>query len=186
MAEDLTAEDRPTDEHSQMGIYTAGDRPYLGDPKVVAKILRDMVDAMFEEIGASFNPDDPEDSEDFYSPDNRAAAVEGAIEDAVGVLTGEDDDYAPMGKWNTGDGLGNWIRGHMNGVPDGDTAEAVRYALAHLALHFMDGAKAISCGRETAEAVGPKLQRMMQNWTALMLGIPSGLTEEPTVQAPKA
>jgi hypothetical protein len=78
------------------------------------------------------------------------------------------------------------IRGHMNGVPDGDTAEAVRYALAHLTLHFMDGAKAISSGRETAESVGPKLQRMMRNWTTLMLGIPSSLTEEPTVQAPRA
>jgi hypothetical protein len=164
-----------------MGVFTAGNKPYLGDPRVVYGVLRDMIDAVLEE--PEYHADD---LVEFDAPEDHAAAIESTIEDAVGILTGEDADYAPMGKWNTGEGLGNWIRGHMNGVPDGDTAEAVRYALAHLVLHFMDGAKVISSGRETAEAVGPKLQRMMQNWTALMLGIPPGLTEEPTVQAPKA
>src|SRR5271167_2425479 len=105
MAEDLKPENKPTDQHSQMGVYDAGGRPYLGDPKVVRGVLGDLIEVVHG------NPEEGD--------------IEGAIDDAVEILTGQDDDYAPMGKWNTGDGLGNWIRGHMNGVPDGDTAEAV-------------------------------------------------------------
>jgi hypothetical protein len=41
-------------------------------------------------------------------------------------------------------------------------------------------------GAETLEQAGPRLARMIRNWITLMLGIPSGPTEEPTVQAPKA
>lgn len=151
MPDDLKPGERLADQ-SQMGIFTAGDKPYLGDPKVVLGILRDLVDVV--------------------SADPEEGAIEGAIEDAVEVLCGRTDEYAPMGKWNTEDGLGNWIRGHMKGVPDGDTAEAVRFALAHLALHWMDGFKAMDNGSETPKDLAPKLERIMHNWVGLMVGIP--------------
>lgn len=168
MAEDLKPGKSLLDQ-SQMGMFTAGNRPYLGDPKVVGKVLRDMVEVFMEETG-----------------EDRAEAVTGAIRTAAEILTGQDDGYAPMGKWNTGDGIGSWIRGHMNKVPaEGGSYAAVEFALAHLVLHFMDAYKGMELGTETAEQAGTRLARMMRNWTTLMLGIPSGLAEEPTTQAPK-
>lgn len=180
MAEDLKPGESLLDQ-SQMGIFAAGDRPYLGDPKVVAKILRDMVEALWEE------PDDPDDPEaDPAAPYDRSASVVFAIQTATEILTGQDDDYAPMGKWNTGDGIGNWIRGNMNKVPkDGGSYAAVEYALSHLVLHCMDALKAQELAIETPEASAERLGRSMENWTRLMLGIPyfappSPPTLEPT------
>ena len=168
MAEDLKPGERLADQ-SQMGVFTAGNRPYLGDPTVVYGVLRDLIDVVLEE------PEDhADDLEETDEPYDRAAAIESAIDDATETLCGQDDDYAPMGKWNTGDGLGNWIRGHMNKVPaDGGTDGAVRFALAHLVLHFMDAAKAVELGAETPEASAERLKGIMANWTTLMLGMPA-------------
>jgi hypothetical protein len=153
---------------TQIGALTAGGRPYLGDPAVVGKILRDMVDVFLEETG----------------PD-RALAVRGAIDDAADILVGLDETYAPMGKWNTGDGLGNWIRGHVRRVPPGDTRVAVEYALSVLVAHFIDAFEAGKLGVETPVEAGPRLARLMRNWTTLMLGVPSGLGDAIPVQAPR-
>jgi hypothetical protein len=146
---------------SLMGIYTAGKLPYLGDPKVVLSILVDMVDVVRE------------------SPEFEA--IHGAIEDATAALTGgAPEDYAPMGKWNTGDGIGNWIRGHLKGVPDGDSADAVRYALAHLVLHYMDTLKSIAVERETPDEAGARFQQIIFSWVCLFVGLPYVTKAMPT------
>jgi hypothetical protein len=153
---------------TQIGALTAGGRPYLGDPAVVGKILRDMVNVFLEETG-----------------NDRALSVRGAIDDAADILVGLDETYAPMGKWNTGDGLGNWIRGHVRRVPPGDTRVAVEYALSVLVAHFIDAFEAGKLGVETPAEAGPRLARLMRNWTTLLLGVPSGISEEPTIQSPR-
>lgn len=126
-----------------------GSKPYLGDPKVVWGILAALIHT---------NDTDPHETT-------------AAIEKATKVFCGEDPAYAPMGPWN-GEGIGNWIRGHMNGVPaEGGAQAAVEYALAHLVLHNMDGIKGISEGANP-EQVGKRMRQLMVNWTHLMLGIP--------------
>jgi hypothetical protein len=122
-------------------------KPYLGDPLVVWRILTEMLDA------------DPEQSV-------------GAIAKASGILTGANDSYAPVAHW-TSQEIGDWIRGHMNGVPDGDAYVAVEYALAHLVLHQWDLIKATQEHGLDEKTAGLRLRFLVTNWTHLMLGIPS-------------
>jgi hypothetical protein len=137
-------------------------KPYLGDHAVVWKVLADMIEV---------NDSDPQ---------NTVAA----IQKATAILCGKDPSYAPMGPWN-GEGIGNWIRGHMNGVPDeGGCEGAVEYALAHLVLHNMDAIRGIGEGADP-EQVGKRFRQLMVNWTYLMLGIPGlppGMQQSGTAQ----
>jgi hypothetical protein len=87
----------------------ANSKPYLGDRAVVWGILAQMLERAGE---------DPQSSE-------------AEIAKAVKIITGQDDAYQPVGPWNS-EGIGNWIRDNMNGVPtEGGAAAAVEYALAH-------------------------------------------------------
>ena len=60
----------------------------------------------------------------------------------------------------------------MNGVPDGDAVAAVNYALAHLALHWIEAIRAVNEGVETAEQSAERMGRFLNSWTNLMLGTP--------------
>jgi len=127
----------------------------LGDRKVVWKVLADMLKVVAEDPGNSVT----------------------AVEVVTRILTGQDPALSPLGSWNQ-DGIGRWIRGHMNGVPeDGGAESAVEYALGHLVLHNLDAIKAIERGANPKE-VGLRLRRLVNNWTSLLLGIPAHLTQE--------
>jgi hypothetical protein len=126
---------------------------YLGDPKIVRRVLAEMLEAQPE------------------------YAV-GAIAKAAGILTGGNPDYQVMGPWNA-EGIGKWIRSHMNGVPDGDAYAAVQFALAHLVLHQWDLIKAVQEHGLAEQAAGERLRSLMENWTKLMLGIPHVAEPDP-------
>lgn len=92
---------------------------------------------------------------------------------ATGILTGKDPPYAPMGTWNE-EGIGNWIRGNMAGVTESGGAEgAVLFALGHLALHQMGAIRGVSEGALDAQTAGYRMRLLVNNWNALMLGIPA-------------
>jgi hypothetical protein len=133
-------------------------RPYLGDRAVIWRILSEMVETTASE------------------PDKSVTA----IAQAAAILTGQDDSYAPMGPWNT-KGIGTWIRGHMNGVPDGDAYTAVEYALAHLVLHQWDLIRGMQDGLDE-KAAGERFRFLVTNWMNLMLGIPHMAPEDPDDQ----
>jgi hypothetical protein len=124
-------------------------KPCLGDHNVVWGVLVSMIDAVTE--------------------DPTTAPAE--IEKATTILTGDDPAYAPMGSWNS-EGIGNWIRGHMNGVPDGDAKTAVEFALAHLVLHQFDLARGVAEEAIDPAGAGHRMRTLMGNWTNLMLGVP--------------
>jgi hypothetical protein len=77
-----------------IGALKHAGKPSLGDPKVVWGVLGEMLKVASDD------------------PRNSVAAVR----KATAILIGRDPDYATMGPWNQ-EGIGDWIRGHMNGVP---------------------------------------------------------------------
>ncbi len=120
--------------------------PSLGDPHVVYGVLQRMAKASLA------------------APEKAGSAVRAAAR----IFAGQDPGYAPMGEWNTGDGLALWCRSHINGLKAYPEPEAVvTDALAHLVLQLF--ATARSSAADDAKRV--RTEALMQNWACLMVGI---------------
>jgi hypothetical protein len=62
--------------------------------------------------------------------------------------------------------------------PEGGTAGAVEYALAHLALHYIEGVKHVGEGGD-AQGVARRIDSLRTNWVNLIQGIPYVAGQEP-------
>lgn len=133
-------------------LQHSGDKPYLGDRKVVMALVCEMIDAVTE---------DPQDNE-------------AAIRRTAAIFSGKDDSYAPIGPWN-GEGLARWIREHVEGLPAGNDDEVVAQALAIPVLVFIHTSKAVERGEMTAADERRRMRSILHDWTNLLLGIPFNL-----------
>jgi hypothetical protein len=61
---------------------------------------------------------------------------------------------------------------------EGGTAGAVEYALAHLALHYIEGVKHVGEGGD-AQGVARRIDSLRTNWVNLIQGIPYVAGQEP-------
>ncbi len=124
----------------------ASGTPSLGDPQVVYGLVQRMAKASLD------------------APEKAGKAVRAAAR----IFVGRDPGYAPMGEWNTGDGLARWCRSHINGLKAYPEPEAVIIdALAHLVLQLW--ATARSSAADDAKRV--RTEALLQNWACLMVGI---------------
>lgn len=152
MADELNMHTDPSGLVASLKAATDG-RPYLGEPAVVERLLRQFAAEVFtryDEVGHGI-----------LTPADAANADRAECLKLAGIFCGQDAGYAPVREW-TGKPLADHLRQRMDRdlQPDDDDVQLVAQALAVLVhrlydvlRHGSDGAPESALMEETEAAV---------------------------------
>lgn len=142
---DTTSKPGSSGWHVALGRARDG-RPYLGDPKVVEKLVVDFIHTV--------------------ANGDTVAEARAEVERLARIFAGKDPAYGPVGDW-TPKGLAAEIKVRL-GITARDPEAAVREALAMLAHAVYRELRA-----GDPEAAKPHLRVFAREWVSLLLGTPS-------------
>lgn len=146
--------------------HASSDKPYLGNLDVVSDVFRKLAGDIIERIIAV--------SEGKMTADAAGAKDEAEVKRLLKEFRGK-GDMEPVGPWNTGNGLANFIRRTM---PEGllspaameDADLALREALAIFVLTIRG---AVEDAWETADNLMEDCEGVCNDWSRMFVGMPA-------------
>jgi hypothetical protein len=139
---------------------------YLGDPDVIEALIRQFITALVDNAKAA------------TSDDAAAAGTQALASEYAKFLAGLDPAYPPVEDWNT-TRLGPYAAKFLGlEMAEGDTVEAVmRDAWASIVIGFYDALAKVA-ESNSVEPMDFYVERTIETWRAVFLGLPIPTPEE--------